>query len=148
MFHTFLLIKEAGARKLPPIIFDYLSFLFCNFLAQFGKRTRSTLLAALINHFQMEIRPNPQRNNTTANRVPLIESVMMLFKISFVINFTMPFIMFFCVELSFQEPKKSSSSDEKSSSALDLPPNGSPSRIFCKLLRPHAIPQLPFELNA
>ena len=31
---------------------------------------------------------------------------------------------------------------------LDLPPSDSPSRTFCTLCRPQAIPLLPFELNA
>lgn len=40
------------------------------------------------------------------------------------------------------------SSDAKSSSARDLPPRGSPSRIFWRLLSPQAIPLFPLLLKA
>src|SRR5699024_2993873 len=47
-----------------------------------------------------------------------------------------------------RQERKSSSSSAKSSSGRDLPPSGSPSRIFCRLFSPQAIPLLPLELNA
>lgn len=47
-----------------------------------------------------------------------------------------------------RQDRKSSSSSAKSLSAEALPPRGSPSRIFCRLLSPQAMPRLPFELKA
>ena len=37
---------------------------------------------------------------------------------------------------------------KKSDAALDLPPRGSSSRIFCRLFSPQAMPLLPLELKA
>ena len=47
-----------------------------------------------------------------------------------------------------QARKSSSSSVAKSDSALALPPSGSPSRIFCRLFSPQAMPRFPLLLKA
>ena len=49
---------------------------------------------------------------------------------------------------SSSELGAASASVAKSSSARVLPPSGSPSRSFCRLFRPQAMPLLPLELNA
>mgnify|MGYP002508657629 CR=1 FL=1 len=49
---------------------------------------------------------------------------------------------------SGHDRKSSSSPSAKSSSARDLPPSGSPSRTFCRLFRPQAIPLFPLLLKA
>lgn len=52
------------------------------------------------------------------------------------------------VERTTYDRKSLSASVEKSDAALDLPPRGSPSRIFCRLFSPQAMPLLPLELKA
>ena len=49
---------------------------------------------------------------------------------------------------SNQARKSSSASVPKSDAALDLPPRGSPSRIFWRLFKPQAMPLFPLLLKA
>ena len=107
----------------------------------FGKSQCRILLQSPMNHFQIATMPNPQSTMQMPKSDPLIAESIKLIIVSLVIDFHHSFQkrggrdspcrrMCQC-RIVYQSRKSSSSSTvAKSSSALDLPPRGSPSRIF------------------